>query len=349
MRVGSDPDILLSLLRAHARFGIAVYAATRAHLMPWARRVSPLLVGMGLAETLRSLDAGLSGSWTFMALLLCVSVSALAARSALLDLDEAVAVDEDQRSHLTVALHRASDEAHELTEWRRQLTHDARNACAGLRAALSILERYDGQVDPETQEKLRLAAVQELGHIEHLLTRSADEPCGPFEVTEVVRRVAEAAWALGARVSVQGLPVHVVGRPGDLVAVLKNLLVNAQTHAPGSPVHLRVVPGAETVSIVCSDEGPGLSLWDAPRVFDRGFRGRRSQGSGLGLHGARELMREQGGELSLDTSTAGATFVVTLPRAATTVRRPYPVRVPAQRALAPSPTHTTPTLEQPVA
>ena len=45
---------------------------------------------------------------------------------------------------------------------------------------------------------------------------------------------------MGARVSVQGLPVHAVGRPGDLAAVLKNLLVNAQTHAPGSQVRFRV-------------------------------------------------------------------------------------------------------------
>ena len=124
-----------------------------------------------------------------------------------------MSADEQGRTDLSQALTRVSEEAVELTEWREQLTHDARNACAGLRAALSILERHDSRIDPATRERLRLAAVQELGHIEHLLTRSADEPCATFEVSEVVRRVAEAAWAVGARVSVQGLPVHAVGRP----------------------------------------------------------------------------------------------------------------------------------------
>lgn len=329
--------VFLAAVRALAWFGVALYAATQAQTLPWAGRVAPLLLGMGFAEALRGLDLGRSGTWTFAALLVCMSMAALSARAALLDLDSAVRADEEGRTELSRALTRVSEEAVELTEWREQLTHDARNACAGLRAAMSILERHEGQIDDATRRKLRLAAVQELGHIEHLLTRSPDEPCVPFEAGEVVRRVAEAAWALGAQVSVQGPPVHAVGRPGDLAAVLKNLLVNAQTHAPGSRVRFRVVCDEETVTITCADDGPGLQPDVAWRAFERGFRGSSSPGSGLGLHAARELMREQHGELALDPSAPGARFVLTLPRAITRPLHLRPVLVPAQRAL-----HVTP-------
>ena len=325
------PAVVLAGVRALAWFAVALYAATRATELLWARRVAPLLIGMGFAEALRGLDLGRSGAWTFAALLVCLSMAALSTRAALIDLEDAVSTDERGRSDLSQALTRISQEAVGLTEWREQLTHDARNACAGLRAALSILERQDGRIDPATRERLRLAAVQELGHIEHLINRSAEEPCAPFEVSEVVRRVAEAAWAVGARVSVQGLPVHAVGRPGDLAAVLKNLLVNAQTHAPGSQVRFRVESDADTVTITCADDGPGLTSDESARAFERGFRGRASRGSGLGLHGARELMVEQGGDLALIPGATGARFVMTLQRVPQSTRQLRPVRVPAQR------------------
>ncbi|MET0997117.1 MAG: HAMP domain-containing sensor histidine kinase, partial [Marmoricola sp.] len=338
--------VVLASVRALAWFAVALYAATRAHTLPWARKVAPLLLGMGFAEALRGLDLGRTGVWTFGALLVCLSMAALSTRAALIDLDEAVRMDEDGRTDLSRALSRVSEEAVELSEWREQLTHDARNACAGLRAALSILERHEGRIDPGTREQLRLAAVQELGHIEHLLTRSPDEPCAPFEVSEVVRRVSEAAWAVGAPVSVQGLPVHAVGRPGDLVAVLKNLLVNAQTHAAGSQVRFRVVSDDESVTITCSDDGPGLRPDVAERAFERGFHTDTSPGSGLGLHGARELMREQGGDLVLDHTVPGATFVLTLRRAPARTRHLRPVRVPEQRL---SPAHAPDQRALPVA
>ena len=325
------PTVLLAVLRPLAWTFVAIVAVVRSASLPWARRVTPLLFGMALAEGMRAMDAHHVGPWTLTGLLVCVAVAALAARSALLDLDEAVHADEQRRAELASTLTAVRDEADGLTEWREQLTHDARNACAGLRTALSILERYEDRVDPATHDKLRLAAIQELGHIEHLLTRSPAEPSAPFEVSDVLRHVAEGSQAVGARVVVQGLPVHAVGRPGDLVAVLKNLLVNVQAHAAGSLVRLTVTADTGGVRITCADDGPGVRPQDAGRVFERGFRGHGSQGSGLGLYAARQLMEEQGGELVLVPSTRGATFVLTLPRAGAIARR-GPLVVPSQRS-----------------
>ena len=62
------PAVVLAGVRALAWFGVALYAATRALELPWARRISPLLMGMGFAEALRGLDLGRSGVWTFAAM-----------------------------------------------------------------------------------------------------------------------------------------------------------------------------------------------------------------------------------------------------------------------------------------
>jgi signal transduction histidine kinase len=331
------PPALLSALMSVAWLAVAVRVASHSDALPWARRAAPLFLGMGLAEMLRGLDFGTINAWTFSGVVLCACMAALAARSALMDLDGAVNADHHQLSDLSVALHQESGRADELTEWREQLTHDARNACAGLRAAMDILQRYDGRVDPGTTERLRLAAVEEIGHLEHLLFRPSSLPCEHFGVSALVREVGESARALGARVSVDAGHVHGLGRPGDLAAVLKNLLVNAQTHAPGSTLEIRVTATQQTVTIACCDDGPGLSDTDAERIFERGYRGPTSPGSGLGLYSARELMREQGGDLELGEPRPGATFLITLPAAPVRVWPMTPIRVTAQRLLSPAP------------
>ena len=335
---GELPVMLMAAARSLGWFAVAVHAAMLCEVVPWARRAAPLFLGMGIAETLRAFDQGRMDSWTFGGVMLCASMAALAARSALLDLDVAVRADQDQLTDLSAALGRVSGRADEMVMWREQLTHDARNACAGLRAAMDILERYDGRVDPSITERLRVAALQEIGHIEHLLTRSSTQPSHTFEVTEVVRAVGDAARALGAQVAVHGAAVEGTGRAEDLAAVLKNLLVNAQTHAPDSRVDIEVTADDETVTITCSDDGPGLSNADTARLFERGYRAATSPGSGLGLYAARELMRERGGDLRLGLARQGATFLVTLP-VARPARTPATVpRVPAQRTMSFSPT-----------
>ena len=96
---GHGPSsVVLAGVRALSWFAVALYAATRAPDLPWARKVAPLLLGMGFAEALRGLDLGRPGAWTFAALVLCVSMAALSTRAALIDLDDAVCADEQGRT-----------------------------------------------------------------------------------------------------------------------------------------------------------------------------------------------------------------------------------------------------------
>ncbi len=65
------------------------------------------------------------------------------------------------------------------------------------------------------------------------------------------------------------------------------------------------------------DEGPGVPVQWWERIFQRGVRGPTSesvQGTGLGLHIARELMRSQSGDAWVEESPEGGTvFVLSLP------------------------------------
>ncbi len=234
-------------------------------------------------------------------------------RCAATDLDEAIALEHARLADVSESLGRARMTVEKHESVRQEMAHDARNALAGLRAALTTLDKYDGQLDDTSSAPLRRAAIEELAHLEHLLTHTHEQQPQPFDAGEVVRQTVETHRTLGAEITarIQATVAH--GRPHDLTTALQNLLINAGVHAPGSPVEVDVTTEGDRVKISVSDRGPGLSEPEARRVFQRGVRSKTSPGSGLGLHNALSLMRAQGGDLELVHLPRGLRFELTLP------------------------------------
>jgi signal transduction histidine kinase len=281
---------------------VGLEAALRSEERPWAGKVSPLLGCMGVAELLRIVSAYHQGGWELAAAGLQALLAALVAHRALVDLDEA-----------TSALRLSNDQdAAKHHAWREEMAHDARNALAGLRAALVTLEKYDGVLDTDTSVRLRAAALGEISHLEHLIIRP--DPVDPvdFDIAEVVTQVIDAQRANGASVELDVAPTWARGRPADLATALQNLVVNGRDHG-GNRITIRTVRAGSRVELSVVDQGPGLSEAQIATLFQRGARGPKSRGSGLGLHVSRTLMRQQGGDLFLRDHVGGATFVITLP------------------------------------
>ncbi len=117
-------------------------------------------------------------------------------------------------------------------------------------------------------------------------------------------------------ISVEGVPVVVVGDGQRLAQVLANLVDNArQATGPQGKVRIRV----DLTGFTVADDGPGVPEPERERIFDRlvrldDARDRRSGGSGLGLAIARGVVRAHGGELTCEPSAGGAVFRVVLPR-----------------------------------
>ena len=65
------------------------------------------------------------------------------------------------------------------------------------------------------------------------------------------------------------------------------------------------------------DEGAGISEEDIPYLFERFYRGRDSEGFGLGLPICKELIQRMGGEIHLESEEGkGTTIVIRLPEVA---------------------------------
>ena len=110
--------------------------------------------------------------------------------------------------------------------------------------------------------------------------------------------------------------------PEQLYRVLSNLARNAvqAIQTTGKPGRLRIAAGLgnDGVEISVADTGPGMPAKAVEHLFQP-FRGAtRPGGTGLGLAIARELIRANGGELSLVASTtSGTEFRITLPASTT--------------------------------
>ena len=279
----------------------------------WATRVAPLLACLGLAEVLRVLAHLQHGLWLLAAAALTLLVAGFAVWFALMELFDAAAGERQRVEALSGALRVAHEAATQHDAWREELTHDVRNALTGLRAALHTLDSYGPQLGEEAAAQLRAAAIDEVGHLEHLVEGADRAEVVAYEATSVVRSVVQTRRAAGQDVKMRGTAGLVTGRPGDLTTVLQNLLVNAGVHAPGSAVTVDLEVHDRRAEIIVSDRGPGIPADGVDQVFTRGARGPHSPGSGLGLYVARALMRKQGGDVELRSHVGGTTFAVVLP------------------------------------
>ena len=126
-----------------------------------------------------------------------------------------------------------------------------------------------------------------------------------------------------------GAAFLVLGDEPRLRQVISNLMSNALTHTPeGTPITVRILagyqggnPAVPAAILEVADRGPGLTMEQAERVFERFYRadqarGRRTGGTGLGLAIVSALVAAHGGTAGVNTAPGqGATFWITLPLA----------------------------------
>jgi two-component system sensor histidine kinase MprB len=110
-------------------------------------------------------------------------------------------------------------------------------------------------------------------------------------------------------------PTVVQADPVLLERAVLNLLDNAVKYSPpGAPIEVTVRDG----EVVVADHGPGVADEDVARIFDRFYRSaaaRSKPGAGLGLAIVREAARAHGGDATVESSSRGASFRLTLPAA----------------------------------
>jgi len=109
-------------------------------------------------------------------------------------------------------------------------------------------------------------------------------------------------------------PLYVNGETISLREMIRNIIENALTHAPG-PVNIDLRQRDNVIEFAVHDRGPGLSPEMKDRAFDRFVRADQNKpGSGLGLSIAKMVTEALGGQIELlERQGGGTSVVVTLP------------------------------------
>ncbi len=113
---------------------------------------------------------------------------------------------------------------------------------------------------------------------------------------------------------------QITGNANQLQQVLMNLMINAE-HAicddgdDGGTVTLATFVKGESLMLTVSDTGPGITAEVAAKIFEPFFTTKPAgQGTGLGLSVSYGIIKDHGGEISVERAdTGGAKFVVELP------------------------------------
>jgi heavy metal sensor kinase len=118
--------------------------------------------------------------------------------------------------------------------------------------------------------------------------------------------------------------VLVCGDQDRLKQVLVNLIGNSIKYTPaGGEVNLSLGKENDRAQITVSDNGPGIPEEDLPYIFERFYRAEKSRtrqrdgkGFGLGLSIAYWIIRNHGGEISVESKKdKGTTFSIMIPLA----------------------------------
>jgi len=101
--------------------------------------------------------------------------------------------------------------------------------------------------------------------------------------------------------------------------VVTNLLINALNYTPRGSVRFSTLQTETEACLQIEDSGIGIDPDDLPNIFDRFYRGHRSQrsetpGTGLGLAIVKEIVDLHNGRVEvLSRVKQGTTFKVWLP------------------------------------
>jgi signal transduction histidine kinase len=103
------------------------------------------------------------------------------------------------------------------------------------------------------------------------------------------------------------------------IRIINNLIQNVIAHSEGTRIDLQISENEQNVMVQVSDNGKGICPNDLPHIFDRLYQSdesRSTNGNGLGLAIARELVQLHKGTIHAEKSVSGgAAFIVKLSKA----------------------------------
>jgi len=232
-----------------------------------------------------------------------------------------------------------------IESFAADVSHELKNPLTSIRSAAETLAIAK---TPEQQAKLMSVIQKDVTRMDRLITDISNASRLDAELARESRTAVDLARLIKEIVSTYATtvkdgeakvefhdpahPVYVLGSPGALSQVVRNLIDNARSFSPeGGRVRVALEPPTQRGSIVrviVEDDGPGVPPEKLESIFER-FYTKRPHGSafgknsGLGLAISRQIVNSHGGRIYAEnrledpsdpgSARRGARFVVELP------------------------------------
>lgn len=211
-----------------------------------------------------------------------------------------------------------------LSDMIADISHQIRTPLTSINLILSLLSEPD--IKTERRAELTRELARLLSRIDWLITSllklsrlDAGTVSFGSETVTLEKLVADAVAPLSAAIDLRGQNLTVsasgnfTGDTGWTAEAIGNIVKNCMEHTPdGGEITVTASENAIYSEITISDNGPGISGEDLPRIFERFYKGGNSgTGFGIGLALARTVIAAQNGTVKAENRRpTGAMFTV---------------------------------------
>jgi len=237
----------------------------------------------------------------------------------------------ERTSELAAANERLTELDRLKSKFVSDVSHELRTPIANLKLHVELLERgrpekHEHYLTVVKQQARRLGQlVDDILNLSRLEMGKQRVAFGPVDLNFVVGQIvtahqprAESSTLVLSFVPQTDLqPVR--GEVNQLAQVVTNLLINALNYTATGVIQVTTSQTSTAACIQIEDTGMGIDPEDLPNIFDRFYRGRRSQrsetpGTGLGLAIVKEIVDLHEGRIEVASQVKqGTTVKVWLP------------------------------------
>ena len=215
-----------------------------------------------------------------------------------------------------------------ISEFAANISHEFKTPLTAIRGASELLR--DGVDDPAARDRFLGNILGDVERLDRLVSRILElsrieatlEQREGVAIEDLVREVVgrfSKLHPIRLTVAPASDELWVEGNRQHLESALRALLENAVQHSPAEGVVAVTLELARGwVEVRVSDLGPGISVANRSKVFERFFTTRGAEGgTGLGLAVVATVVRAHGGEVAVESEPGrGTTFVARLPASA---------------------------------
>ena len=223
-----------------------------------------------------------------------------------------------------------------VAAWRelaRRLAHELKNPLFPLQLTVENLTRARSLPAEDFEEVFRESTSTlstEIANLKTIIGRFSDFSKMPkpelerIDASEVVRRMvslfesaaSQEPGKLNFKVDLSEQPMPLLVDPELLHRAFSNLVLNAMDAMPnGGDLTLSAVARGGKIEFRVADTGAGLTPEEGERLFTPYYT-TKQHGTGLGLAIVQSVIADHGGSVAVESRAgAGATFIITLPRA----------------------------------